>query len=61
MNISDEEKRQIMNDLALGNPDLSAQQPSSNFSRDDQPAVNEYQNFDDFAQRSKQGGQWQTS
>jgi len=28
MSISDEEKRQIMNELARGNPEMQAQEPS---------------------------------
>lgn len=55
MNISDEEKRQIMNKLALGNPNLPVQQPNSELLQDDQEFdVNNYQNFDDFAQRFNQ-------
>ena len=56
MPISDEEKRQIMEELARGNPDLPIQEPSqipSNQSLD----AKDYQNFDDFAQRSPQNAQ----
>lgn len=42
MSSSDQYKREIMNDLARGNTD----------SVDDFPAANNYENFDDFAQRS---------
>ncbi|MGI0484042.1 hypothetical protein ACN4EK_01325 [Pantanalinema rosaneae CENA516] len=42
MSSSDQYKREIMNDLARGNTD----------SIDDFPAANNYENFDDFAQRS---------
>jgi len=39
MSISDEEKRQIMNELARGNPEMQAQEPSQH------PAPDE-ENFD---------------
>ncbi|MBL1178285.1 hypothetical protein [Pantanalinema sp. GBBB05] len=42
MSSSDQYKREIMNDLARGDTD----------SIDDFPAANNYENFDDFAQRS---------
>lgn len=42
MSSSDQYKREIMNDLARGNTD----------SIEDFPAANNYENFDDFAQRS---------
>jgi hypothetical protein len=42
MSSSDQYKREIMNDLARGNTD----------SIDDFPTANNYENFDDFAQRS---------
>ncbi len=49
MAISDEEKNKIMQDLASGNPNLPTQQPSPFVKLESD--VN-YQNFDDFAQRS---------
>ena len=53
MSISDEEKRQIMDKLARGNPEQPIQEPSQHFSPNDQNFdVRDYQNFDDFAQHS---------
>lgn len=53
MTISDEEKRKIMEELARGNPELGAQEPSHLPSQDNQNEdEKDYQNFDDFAQRS---------
>lgn len=52
MTISDEEKRQIMNELARGNPDLPEEEPILNLSQDDENVeAKDYQDFDDFAQR----------
>lgn len=52
VSISDEEKRQIMDKLARGNPDLPIQEPSQRpFSDDQNFDARDYQNFDDFAQR----------
>ncbi len=52
MPISDEEKRQIMERLARGNPEMPIQQQSLNLSQSEQKLDEEdYQNFDDFAQR----------
>lgn len=58
MYISDEEKRKIMNELARGNPELFNQEPSPHISQDDQEVdAEDYQNFDDFAQRAPQNQQ----
>jgi len=54
MSISDEEKRQIMNELARGNPEMQAQEPSQHPAPDENFDPQDYQNFDDFAQRSSQ-------
>jgi len=55
MSISDEEKRQIMNELARGNPEMQAQEPSQHPAPDEENFdPQDYQNFDDFAQRSSQ-------
>jgi hypothetical protein len=52
MSISDEEKRQIMNELARGNPKLLNQESSPYLASSDQNFdAKDYQNFDDFAQR----------
>ena len=51
MSISDEEKRQIMNELARGNSELLNQEPNPIPSLDDQFNPQDYQNFDEFAQR----------
>lgn len=51
MAISDEEKRQIMNELAQGKPGLVNQEPLQP-SQNEQSDVEDYQNFDDLAQRS---------
>ena len=53
MTLNNEEKRQIMNELAQGKPGVIYQEPTSNPSQDEQFEV-EYQNFNDFAQRSGQ-------
>ncbi len=55
MSISDDEKRKIMEDLGRGNPDLPVQKQKPNFVLNDQNDPKDYQNFDDFAQRSHQG------
>lgn len=53
MNINDEEKRQIMEELARGNPEGLTQEPSSYPAPSDvKLEAKDYQNFDDFAQRS---------
>lgn len=53
MTISDAEKRKIMEELARGNPELPTQEPSQPLSQDSQNfEATDYQNFDDFAQRS---------
>jgi len=50
--ISDEEKRQIMEKLARGNPELPVQAPSSNSSSNAHDfEAKDYQVFDEFAQR----------
>ncbi len=55
MTISDEEKRQIMKDLARGNPKMFNQEPSHQLAPDDKKfEAQDYQNFDDFAQRHSQ-------
>jgi len=54
MTIDDEKKRQIMNELALGDPELLSQEQSEDQQNVD---VNDYQNFDDFAQRSSRNQQ----
>jgi len=60
MSISDEEKRQIMNELARGNPEMQAQEPSQHPAPDEENFdPQDYQNFDDFAQRSSQAKQGQ--
>lgn len=60
MSISDEEKRQIMNELARGNPEMPNQEPSQHPVLDDQNLeAQDYQNFDDFAQRGSQAEQRQ--
>jgi polyhydroxyalkanoate synthesis regulator phasin len=52
MSISDEEKRQIMDELVRGNPEMHAQEPSQHPELNDQNfEAQNYQNFDDFAQR----------
>ena len=51
MAISDEEKRQIMNELARGNSELLNQEPNPRPSLDDQFNPQDDQNFDEFAQR----------
>lgn len=56
MSISEEEKRQIMNELAQGKPGLVNQEPPRP-SQNDQFDAEDYQNFDDFAQRSSGDGQ----
>ena len=53
MTLNNEEKRQIMNELAQGKPGVIYQEPTSNPSQDEQFEV-EYQNFNDLAQRSGQ-------
>lgn len=50
MTISDEEKRQIMNKLAQGKPGIVSQEPTNSNEENFNPE--DYQNFDDFAQRS---------
>lgn len=58
MFISDAEKRQIMDKLARGNPDLPIQEPSQHpFSNNQNLDAKTYQNFDDFAQRFPQDEQ----
>lgn len=60
MTIDDEQKRQIIEELARGNPNLPPQQLSSNtLSNEQELDDKDYQNFDDFAQRSSQSGQRQ--
>jgi uncharacterized protein (TIGR02271 family) len=52
VSISDEEKRQIMNDLARGNPKMLNQEQSYYLVPDDKKIdAKDYQNFDNFAQR----------
>lgn len=58
MSISNEEKRQIMNELAQGKPRLFNQEPSQN---DQDFDAEDYQNFNDFAQRPSGDGQHQFS
>ncbi|MBV8887817.1 MAG: histidine kinase [Chroococcidiopsidaceae cyanobacterium CP_BM_RX_35] len=58
MSITDEEKRQIMQELSQGNPELINQNPNPKQALDEQKFdINEYQNFDDFAQRESQSEQ----
>jgi ElaB/YqjD/DUF883 family membrane-anchored ribosome-binding protein len=55
MNLSNEEKRQIMNELAGGKPGLLHQEASGNPSQKDQDIDEQkYENFEDFAQRPVQ-------
>jgi DNA-binding ferritin-like protein len=56
MSITDEEKRQIMQDLSQGNAEL-LNENSTQALNNQKVDSNEYQNFDDFAQRSSQIGQ----
>jgi len=53
--LSNEEKRQIMDQLAQGKPGLVNQEPPRN-SPDDQVNAENYENFDEFAQRSVRDG-----
>jgi len=53
--LSNEEKRQIMDQLAQGKPGLVNQEPPRN-TQDDQVNAENYENFDDFAQRSVRDG-----
>lgn len=55
MSITDEEKRQIMHELSQGNPELLNQNPTQ--ALNNQVDSNEYQNFDDLAQRNPLSGQ----
>lgn len=55
MTLSNEEKRQIMDQLAQGKPGLVNQEPPRN-TQDDQVNAENYENFDDFAQRSVRDG-----
>jgi gas vesicle protein len=58
MAINDEEKRQIMNELAQGKPGLVNQElPKQSAQNDENFDAKNYQNFDDFAQRSSVDGQ----
>ncbi len=53
MSINDEEKRQIMKELARGNPEMPNQEQSHQLATDNKNfEAKDYQNFDDFAQRS---------
>ena len=55
MTVSDEEKRQIMQELAQGKPGLTHQEPVSNPTVAHQKLETEnYENFDDFARRPAQ-------
>lgn len=58
MTLSNEEKRQIMEQLAQGKPGLVNQEPPRN-SQDDQVNAENYENFDEFAQRSVRDGSLQ--
>jgi len=48
-----------MNELARGNPEMQAQEPSQHPAPDEKTLIRDYQNFDDFAQRSSQAKQGQ--
>lgn len=61
MTLSEEDKRQIMNELAQGKPGLVNQEPPSQSSQTDNFDPESYQNFDDFAQRSPGNGEMQFS
>lgn len=52
MTLSEEDKRQIMDKLAQGKPGLVNQEPPSQSSQNESFDPENYQNFDDFAQRS---------
>lgn len=54
MALSEEEKRQIINELAQGKPELRHQEPPRNSLQNDQEEAENYENFDDFARRSSQ-------
>jgi hypothetical protein len=56
MSITDEEKRQIMQDLSQGNPEI-LNENSTQALNNQKVDSSEYQNFDAFAQRSSQIGQ----
>jgi len=57
MNISAEEKRQIMAELAQGSPELGIQMPTVALLPDELAFDdNNYQTFDEFAQRPYQDG-----
>jgi len=58
--ISDEEKRQIMEKLALGNPEMPIQEQSLALLPGEQKLEEkDYKNFDDFAQRNSRNDQQQ--
>ncbi len=60
MPISDEEKRQIMEKLALGNPEMPIQEQSLALLPGEQKLEEkDYKNFDDFAQRNSRNDQQQ--
>ena len=55
MTLSNEEKQKIMNELAQGKPGLINREPTSNSELDDSSFnAEDYQNFEDFAQRPVQ-------